>query len=161
MNYYTKQTKLGFITITEDKGFITSVFFKQKIFNGKWDRCFLSEGLNDAFNQLEEYLEGKRKKFTLPLNPSGTSFQQKVWSCLYNIPYGETRTYKDIAEQLGNENSCRAVGNANNKNPIPVFIPCHRVIGSDGSLTGYAGGLDIKQKLLNLEQKPVNACEPD
>ena len=161
MNYYTKQTTLGYVTITEDRGFITSLFFKQKIFNGKWDRYFLSEGLNDAFNQLEEYLERKRKEFTLPLNPEGTPFQQKVWSCLYNIPYGETRTYKDIAEQLGNENSCRAVGNANNKNPIPVFIPCHRVIGSDGSLTGYAGGVVLKQKLLNIEHQQLSSCESD
>lgn len=152
MNYYTKQTLLGFLTITEDRGFITSLIFKQKIFNGKWDRCIESDLLSLAFSQLEEYLAGSRKIFDLPLNPRGTSFQQKVWSCLYQIPYGETRTYKDIAEQIGDENSCRAVGNANNKNPIPIFIPCHRVIGSDGSLTGYAGGLELKQKLLNLEK---------
>ena len=152
MNYYTKQTPLGFITITEDRGFITSLSFKQKIFNGKWDKYFLSEVLDIAFSQLEEYLDGKRKIFDLPLNPKGTTFQQKVWSCLYHIPYGETRTYKDIAEQIGDENACRAVGSANNKNPIPIFVPCHRVIGSDGNLTGYAGGMELKQKLLNLEK---------
>lgn len=152
MNYYTKQTQLGFITITEEQGFITSLLFKQKVFNGKRDKYYLSDVLNDAFNQLEEYLEGKRKEFNLPLNPKGTSFQQKVWSCLYKIPYGETRTYKEIAEQIGDKNACRAVGNANNKNPIPIFIPCHRVIGSDGNLAGYAGGMELKQKLLNLEK---------
>ena len=152
MNYYTKQTQIGVITITEEQGFITSLLFKQKVFNGKWDKYYLSDVLNDAFNQLEEYLEGKRKIFVLPLNPKGTSFQQKVWSCLYKIPYGETRTYKDIAVQIGDENACRAVGNANNKNPIPIFIPCHRVIGANGDLTGFGAGLDLKQKLLQIEK---------
>ena len=152
MNYYTEQTAIGLITITEERGFITNLFFGQKVFNGKWDKKFLSEIILDAFRQLEEYFEGKRKDFNLPLNPKGTSFQQKVWSCLYSIPYGETRTYKDIAKQVGDENASRAVGNANNKNPVPIFIPCHRVIGADGSLTGYAGGLKLKEKLLNLEK---------
>lgn len=152
MNYYTKQTPIGLITISEEQGFVTSLSFKQKVFNGKWDKNVLSEVLKDAFEQLEEYLEGKRKEFDLPLNPKGTSFQQKVWSCLYKIPYGETRSYKDIAEQIGDINSCRAVGNANNKNPIPIFIPCHRVIGTNGDLVGYAGGLDLKQKLLQIEK---------
>ena len=152
MNYYTKQTPIGLITISEEQGFVTSLSFKQKVFNGKWDKNVLSEVLKDAFEQLEEYLEGKRKEFDLPLNPKGTSFQQKVWSCLYKIPYGETRSYKDIAEQIGNANASRAVGNANNKNPIPIFIPCHRVIGTNGDLVGYAGGLDLKQKLLQIEK---------
>jgi len=152
MNYYTEQTAIGLITITEERGFITNLFFGQKVFNGKWDKKFLSEIILDAFRQLEEYFEGKRKDFNLPLNPKGTSFQQKVWSCLYSIPYAETRTYKDIAKQVGDENASRAVGNANNKNPVPIFIPCHRVIGADGSLTGYAGGLKLKEKLLNLEK---------
>ena len=152
MNYYTKQTMLGFITITEEQGFVTSLSFEQKTFSGKWDKYFLSELLNDAFCQLEEYFDGKRKEFDLPLNPKGTPFQQKVWSCLYKIPYGETRSYKDIAEQIGDKKSCRAVGNANNKNPIPIFIPCHRVIGSKGDLVGYGSGLDIKQKLLDVEK---------
>ena len=152
MNYYTEQTAIGMITITEERGFITNLFFGQKAFNGKWDKHFLSDIILDAFRQLEEYFEGKRKDFNLPLNPKGTSFQQKVWSCLYSIPYGETRTYKDIAKQVGDENASRAVGNANNKNPVPIFIPCHRVIGADGSLTGYAGGTELKEKLLDLEK---------
>ena len=152
MNYYTKQTPIGLITISEEQGFVTSLSFKQKVFNGKWDKNVLSEVLKDAFEQLEEYLEGKRKEFNLPLNPKGTSFQQKVWSCLYKIPYGETRSYKDVAEQIGDVNAVRAVGNANNKNPIPIFIPCHRVIGTNGDLVGYAGGLDLKQKLLQIEK---------
>ena len=151
MNYYTKETRLGNITITEEFGFITSLFFKSKTFKGKFDKNILSEGLDKAFKELEEYLDGKRKEFDIPINPKGTPFQQKVWSCLYKIPYGETRTYKEIASQIGNENSSRAVGSANNKNPLPIFIPCHRVIGSNGDLIGYAYGTDLKQKLLELE----------
>jgi len=151
MNYYTKETMLGDITITEELGFVTSLHLKSKIFRGEFDKNILSEELNNAFTQLEEYLEGNRKIFELPLNPKGTTFQQKVWSCLYKIPYGETRTYKEISLQLGNKNASRAVGNANNKNPIPIFIPCHRVIGSNGCLIGYGCGIEIKQKLLNLE----------
>ncbi len=155
MNYYAKETSIGQVTITEDKGFITGLYIQKEIkkINGK---NILSDILQNAFNQLEEYLCGKRKNFDLPLNPKGTPFMQKVWSYLYQIPYGETRTYKDIAVRLGNEKSYRAVGNANNKNPIPIFIPCHRVIGSDGSLIGYAYGLDVKRKLLELEELNIN-----
>ncbi|MDF2617091.1 MAG: Methylated-DNA--protein-cysteine methyltransferase [Sedimentibacter sp.] len=109
--------------------------------------------LRNAALQLNEYLEGKRNSFDLPLNPKGTEFQKKVWAALCDIPYGETRSYKQIAESVGNPKACRAVGMANNKNPIMIFIPCHRVVGSDGSLTGYAGGLDMKEKLLSLEKR--------
>ncbi len=151
MNYYTKQTQIGFITISEEKGFITSLKFKNEVYKSKWDKYFLSEILNDAFNQLDEYLSGKRTVFNLPLNPHGTKFQQKVWSSLFSIPYGETRSYKDIAEKIGNKDSSRAVGLANNKNPIPIFIPCHRVISSTGDLSGYSGGLELKRQLLSLE----------
>lgn len=151
MNYYTKQTQIGFITISEEKGFITSLKFKNEVYKSKWDKYFLSEILNDAFNQLEEYLSGRRTVFNLPLNPHGTKFQQKVWSSLFSIPYGETRSYKDIAEKIGNKDSSRAVGLANNKNPIPIFIPCHRVISSTGDLSGYSGGLELKRQLLSLE----------
>jgi len=105
-----------------------------------------------AKEQLEEYFTGKRKLFQLPLNPIGTPFQRKVWDCLLQIPYGETRSYKEVAIMAGNENACRAVGMANNKNPIPILIPCHRVLGSNGKLVGFAGGLDMKQQLLDIEQ---------
>lgn len=103
--------------------------------------------------QLDEYFQGKRKKFNLSLAPYGTPFQLKVWSALQNIPYGETRSYKDIAVQVDNAKGCRAVGMANNKNPIPIIIPCHRVVGANGKLVGYAGGLDKKIFLLELEQR--------
>ncbi len=102
--------------------------------------------------QLEEYFQGKRKIFDLPLSPFGTPFQQKVWNALCTIPYGETRSYKEIATQIGNPKGCRAVGMANNRNPIMIIIPCHRVIGSNGSLVGYAGGLRTKEWLLAHEK---------
>lgn len=102
--------------------------------------------------QLEEYFQGTRKIFDLPLSPFGTQFQQKVWNALCTIPYGQTRSYKEIASQIQNPKGCRAVGMANNRNPIMIIIPCHRVIGSDGSLVGYASGLDIKEWLLAHEK---------
>lgn len=102
--------------------------------------------------QLEEYMAGTRTEFDLPLKPEGTEFQKKVWNALLLIPYGETKSYKDIAVLIDNPKGCRAVGMANNRNPIPIIIPCHRVIGANGSLIGYGGGLDIKVKLLELER---------
>lgn len=105
--------------------------------------------------QLTEYFSGKRKEFDLPLEPQGTEFRKKVWAALTEIPYGETRSYKDIAERIGNPKACRAVGGANNKNPISIIIPCHRVVGADGSLVGYGGGLDKKTMLLELERNNI------
>ncbi|ENU26082.1 methylated-DNA--[protein]-cysteine S-methyltransferase [Acinetobacter modestus] len=102
--------------------------------------------------QLEQYFAGQRQQFDLPLDFKGTDFQQQVWQTLLTIPYGETRSYKEIAVQLGNEKAVRAVGAANGKNPISIIAPCHRVIGSSGALVGFAGGLDKKQILLSLEQ---------
>ena len=106
-----------------------------------------------AAMQLQEYFAGKRKTFDLPLELIGTDFQKKVWTALSEIPYGETRSYKDIAERIGQPKACRAVGGANNKNPISIIIPCHRVIGADSRLVGYGGGLDNKKLLLELERK--------
>jgi len=103
--------------------------------------------------ELQEYLQGKRKKFNIPLNPQGTEFRHKVWNELLNIPYGKLVTYKDIAIKIGNEKAARAVGMANHYNPIPIIIPCHRVIGQNNKLTGYALGLDLKQFLIDLEKQ--------
>ncbi|MEG0603323.1 MAG: methylated-DNA--[protein]-cysteine S-methyltransferase, partial [Acinetobacter sp.] len=102
--------------------------------------------------QLEQYFVGQRQQFDLPLDFQGTDFQQQVWQALLTIPYGEKRSYKDIAVQIGNEKAVRAVGAANGRNPISIIAPCHRVIGSSGALVGFAGGLDKKQILLSLEQ---------
>lgn len=104
-----------------------------------------------AFVQLREYFSRQRKEFDLPLKILGTEFQKKVWEELKKIPYGETISYGELANRMGDKNLMRAVAAANGANPIPIIIPCHRVIGSDGSLTGYGGGLDVKQKLLELE----------
>lgn len=116
---------------------------------------------NLAYAQIMEYFEGKRRIFTFPYELRGTEFQKKVWQTLCDIPYGETRTYKEIAVAVGNPKACRAVGMANNKNPIAIAVPCHRVIGADGKLVGYAGGLDMKEALLALEQKYKNTFTPD
>ena len=105
--------------------------------------------------QLAQYFAGQRQQFNLPLDFQGTDFQQRVWRALLTIPYGETRSYKDIALQIGNEKAVRAVGAANGRNPISIIAPCHRVIGSGGALVGFAGGLDKKQILLSLEQGQI------
>lgn len=109
--------------------------------------------LEEACAQLIDYLAGTRREFDLPLAPHGTAFQQKVWRALQDIPYGATRAYREIAAAVGSPRACRAVGLANNRNPIAVVIPCHRVIGADGRLVGYGGGLDIKEALLQLERR--------
>lgn len=111
--------------------------------------------LREAAKQLNEYFAGQRRDFSLPVTLDGTKFQQAVWHALATIPYGETRSYQDIAAQIGIPKACRAVGNANNRNPIPILIPCHRVIGADGGLVGYAGGLELKRALLNIEKEGI------
>lgn len=113
--------------------------------------------LKEAGRQLQEYFSGQRKKFSLPLAPAGTVFQHSVWNALKDIPYGETRSYGQIARTLGKAKAARAVGRANNKNPISIIIPCHRVIGADGKLVGYGGGLDKKAYLLALEKENAGA----
>ena len=109
--------------------------------------------LREAGLQLAQYLRGERRQFTLPLEPAGSEFFRRAWQALVAIPYGETRSYAEIAAAIGNAKACRAVGLANNRNPLPLFIPCHRVIGSNQKLTGYRGGLPLKQRLLELEQR--------
>ena len=105
----------------------------------------------EVIGQLQRYFSGTLKSFDVPMSLSGTEFQQSVYRQLINIPYGETRSYLDIAKAIGNKKAVRAVGNANSKNPIAIFVPCHRVIGRDGSLTGFAGGIEAKKTLLKLE----------
>lgn len=107
----------------------------------------------EVCSQLDLYFEGKLKKFDLPLKPVGTDFQKKVWRMLMTIPYGETKSYREIAEMAGNPKAFRAVGMANHQNPIAIVVPCHRVIGADGSLTGYGGGMAIKKWLLDHEER--------
>lgn len=147
--YYS--TPLGEIGIAEEGGCITNLFFT-KDYVDNYEYIIDETNIHkQAINQLIEYFAKNRRIFTLPLAPEGTNFQMRVWQALCEIPYGETQSYKEIAKIIGNPNGARAVGMANNKNPIPIVIPCHRVIGSNGKLVGYAGGLKIKEYLLNLE----------
>ena len=115
-----------------------------------------TELLSMATIQLDEYFQGKRTIFSLPFKLTGTPFQLAVWKELQNIPYGQTTSYKEIAQKINKPKACRAVGMANNKNPLPIIIPCHRVIGSNGKLIGYAGGLKLKNYLLELEKSHTN-----
>ena len=149
---YVFSTKIGNLKIKTEKGEIVSLSLSdEKVSENK-----IKEKLvQSAINQLDEYFEGKRTTFSLPLNPKGTPFQKRVWKELIKIPYGKTVSYQQIAENLGNKNLTRAVGGANNKNPIIILIPCHRVIGKNGNLTGFACGVDIKEKLLKLEKTKV------
>lgn len=115
-----------------------------------------TELLSMATIQLDEYFQGKRTTFSLPFKLTGTPFQLAVWKELQNISYGQTTSYKEIAQKINKPKACRAVGMANNKNPLPIIIPCHRVIGSNGKLIGYAGGLKLKNYLLELEKSHTN-----
>jgi methylated-DNA-[protein]-cysteine S-methyltransferase len=142
------QTPLGIAQIKGDEmGLVSiSVLSDSQTFSDK-----IPASLIDTVQQLKEYFAGEREAFQLKLNPQGTSFQQKVWKAILEIPYGETTTYLKLSRKLGDEKAIRAVAAANGKNPLWIVVPCHRVIGTDGSLTGYAGGLWRKKWLLELE----------
>lgn len=147
-----ENTPIGIIGIAEEDGAITDLRFDKNIDRSKYieAKTPLTE---EAIKQINEYFEGKRKEFDLPLRLEGTEFQKSAWNALLAIPYGETRSYKDIAKTVGNEKAVRAVGMANNRNPISIIVPCHRVIGSDGKLVGYGGGMEAKEMLLALERE--------
>jgi len=137
-----------------DEG-LTHVFHENQqsdLENTDWEEDAHHPHLAKARTQLEEYFEGKRRTFNVPLAPEGTAFQQEVWMALRGIPYGQTLSYSEIAEQIGNPKAVRAVGAANGNNPLSIFVPCHRVIGTNGKLTGYAGGLGNKSTLLAIER---------
>ncbi len=141
-------TPIGYCTLYEDNGYICQLSF------GQTASQKVTSALQKAKTELEEYLNGTRKNFDIMLSlQRGTIFQQQVWHAISAIDYGKTKTYKQIAENIGHEKAVRAVGNACNRNPLPIFIPCHRVIGSNQKPIGYNGGLKIKKYLLELEQK--------
>ncbi|HKM05849.1 MAG TPA: methylated-DNA--[protein]-cysteine S-methyltransferase [Sphaerochaeta sp.] len=147
-HYFKYDSPFGPITLASDGYSLTGVDFGVKeVAYGVEIKIF-----SWAKKELDEYFAGKRKTFTVPLQTFGTPFQQQVWASLLTIPYGETRSYEDVAIQIGNPKACRAIGMANNRNNIGIIIPCHRVIGKDGSLVGYGGGLDKKIILLDLEK---------
>lgn len=152
-NVFYYETKLGTIGIAEVDEQITHLFFEVEKFPLNDYEKKETPILAEAGRQLMEYFEGKRRKFDLPLAPAGTEFMLRVWKALQDIPYGETRSYKEIAAMADNSKACRAVGMANNRNPISIVIPCHRVIGANGALVGYGGGLDKKVFLLDLEKE--------
>lgn len=147
MNYLSLQTPIGYCTVYEENNSIVRLVF------GKETGGNFTPLLRQAINELGEYFAGERRYFEIPLAPKGTPFRQNVWNTVFKVGYGNTQSYKQIAEQIHNPYAVRAVGNACHHNPIPIFIPCHRIIGKNHNLIGYAGGLKTKEFLLELEQK--------
>lgn len=148
MIFYTYPFPVGNLTIGEEEGALRCITLSEFSGTGRWGE---TELIKETRRQLDEYFEGRRKVFDLPLEMKGTLFQVKVWKALQAIPYGEVRTYRQIAEEIGRPKAVRAVGMANHVNPFIIVVPCHRVIGTNGKLTGYAAGLDKKSFLLRLE----------
>ena len=149
--YY--QSPIGKLLLIGNGGLLEELHFsnnlKQISISEDWqydETCF-----KNVLEQLSEYFAGNRQEFDLKIAPQGTTFQKLVWQELQKIPFGQTTSYGEIAKRVGNSKASRAVGMANGKNPIPIIVPCHRVIGKDGSLTGFGGGLDVKRQLLKLE----------
>ncbi|MBN2879588.1 MAG: methylated-DNA--[protein]-cysteine S-methyltransferase [Clostridia bacterium] len=158
--FYTKYESIvaPMILVGDEKG-IARLYFdipeakKKLASDAEWE--YNDSFFDDVKSELKEYFEGSRKAFSIKLNPSGTAFQKNIWNILMRIPYGETRTYSQIATDAGNPNASRAAGSAAGRNPIPIIIPCHRVIGASGQLTGYAFGVEMKKNLLELEKKHI------
>lgn len=157
--YKTMPSPVGLLTLVANDHGLAAVLWAnddpKRVRLSPMDEDSKHPVLLEAERQLQDYFAGKRKTFSLKLDFTGTEFQQKVWAALLTIPFGETRSYAQIAEQIGNPNAVRAVGAANGKNPISIIAPCHRVIGSNGKLTGFAGGMEAKAFLLKLEAKEL------
>ena len=147
--YNSSDKKLGLLKISYDGETLVELEVAQR----EEGKSVISKFSDRVFREVEEYLAGSRSDFSVRVKGAGTPFQEAVWRELMKIPYGATRTYGEIAQAIGNPKAGRAVGGACNKNPICLIVPCHRVIGSDGSLTGYAGGIAIKERLLKLERE--------
>lgn len=154
MEILFRATTIGTLGIAERDGSITNLFFQTDTPPAQGTNPATAL-LKEAFYQLDAYLAGALRCFTLPLAPAGTDFMRAVWKELCKVPYGTTTSYKAIATALGKPGAMRAVGMANNRNPLPLFIPCHRIIGATGKLVGYAGGLELKKKLLALEAESL------
>jgi methylated-DNA-[protein]-cysteine S-methyltransferase len=149
--FYTRiDSPIGPLLLAGDDGALRQIRFAPAQPEAGWEQA--DEPFGSAAGQLEEYFAGQRREFDLDLRMEGTPFQLRVWSLLREIPYGEVRSYGEIARLLGTPNASRAVGAANGANPIPIIVPCHRVIGANGSLTGFGGGIDVKRRLLDLER---------
>jgi len=157
--YYTMfESPVGPLLLAGDSNALRRVSFESSkplaIPQGEWKQN--RAPFTEVIRQLQAYFRGQLKEFDVPLAMEGTDFQLRVWNTLRKIPYGETISYAQLAERIGNPQAVRAVGLANGSNPIPIIVPCHRVIGSDGSLTGFGGGLSTKRKLLDLESKQLS-----
>jgi methylated-DNA-[protein]-cysteine S-methyltransferase len=151
METYSYNSKIGWLTLEGNDSFLSKVSFL-KTSSTSTPRSMV---LKETQKQLDQYFSGDRMHFELPLQPKGTDFQKSVWKELMLIPFGKVSTYGELAQSINNPKASRAVGMANNKNPLPIIIPCHRVIGKNGSLTGYAGGLEIKKHLLMIENHQI------
>ena len=147
MKQRTIKTDIGCLNLIEENEKLVGLEFV----DGESSYCDDSTLLKHAEKQVQEYLQGKRKKFEIPIFFKGSSFQEQVWNALLRIPYGEVRSYQEVAQMIGNPKSCRAVGNACNKNPIAIVVPCHRVVAAHRKIGGFGGGLDCKQRLLEIE----------
>lgn len=155
---YMFESPIGVLELIEEDGSITNLYLKYgKDLPIKSCKPH-SDLIYEAYKQINEYFAGKRMVFELPLNLKGTIFQQKVWHELQNIPYGETRSYQDIAISIDNEKAVRAVGQANNRNPVIIIVPCHRVINKNGTIGGFGCGIETKKYLLGLEQR-ITLCK--
>ncbi|WP_260620483.1 methylated-DNA--[protein]-cysteine S-methyltransferase [Gordonibacter massiliensis (ex Traore et al. 2017)] len=148
--HFAYRTPLGRVTIASDGRAVTALAFGEQTLPGA---ARATELTNRAANQLQEYFAGKRRAFDLPLAPAGTDFQKRVWKAVADVPYGETRTYSDVAAAIGSPRSCRAVGAASNKNPLPILIPCHRIVGANGSPAGSGNDAKAKAFLLDMERR--------
>ncbi|MEZ5567004.1 MAG: methylated-DNA--[protein]-cysteine S-methyltransferase [Halioglobus sp.] len=154
INYRYCASPLGQLRLVSRAGFLVRIEFPGQRAMGDEGDQRNDTTLDACALQLGEYFSGTRRSFELPMATSGTAFQETVWQALRNIPFGEVRSYRDIATAIGNPGAVRAVGAANGKNPLPIVVPCHRVIGNDGRLTGFSGGLAAKRWLLELEGAP-------
>lgn len=154
-NSYSFQSPIGFLTICEQDNQLTRLYLDNQDRGILQSRNFEyhSDFLHEVYYQLNEYFAGKRKIFDLPVDSKGTAFQKAVWRELQKIPYGETRSYEDIAVAIGNKKAVRAIGQANGRNPIMIVVPCHRVIRKNGDISGFACGVEAKRYLLNLERE--------
>jgi methylated-DNA-[protein]-cysteine S-methyltransferase len=154
--YCCCQSPIGQLLLVGTDGVLEELHFanspgQEKIFGDRLNYQYDEAGFTKVIQQLSEYFAGKRQVFDLKISPRGTAFQQSIWQELRKIPFGKTESYGEIARRVGSPKASRAVGMANSKNPIPIIVPCHRVIGKDGSLTGFGGGLEVKKQLLKLE----------
>ncbi len=153
--YTTMPSPIGELLLTSDGDALTRLHMSPFTIDTEWERD--DDAMREFVGQLDEYFAGKRRDFDIPLASVGTPFQQRVWQALCEIPYGETWSYLQLATRIGNPKACRAVGLANGRNPIAVIVPCHRVIGANGALTGYGGGMERKRTLLDLERRTASA----